>query len=138
MIENILQQTFNTYIDALKNYQLKAFAKHYFIPCTLNTPDNLVFIKCEQSREQALSDIFLQLKTENTAKIITKNLGYQIISDSVIMVSVDWYFFDENQQCFAEFTAIYHLLLIDGNYKIFNVISHDISNSIKLANRFTL
>lgn len=123
---------FRGYITAFKAYKLNDVIACYHLPCTLHTPDKVVLLNNIQESQQEFNDIFSQLKQAKTTNIIATNASYSVITDNVLLVSVDWAFFDEQENIFADFCAVYHLLLIDNEWKIFNVVSHELSNSLSL------
>ena len=138
MIENKLQQLFQQYLSAFRNYDLDGVTQCYHLPCTLNTPDNLLFINSEQQCQQEFLAIFSQLKEANTQKVIAQKANYQMVSDNICLVCIDWVFIDDNEQVFADFAAVYHVLLLNDSIKIINVASHELCNTLMLEHSFTL
>ncbi|TPH14633.1 ketosteroid isomerase family protein [Litorilituus lipolyticus] len=138
MIENTLQQLFQQYLSAFRVYDLAGVTDCYHIPCTLNTPDNLVLIDSEEKCQQEFLAIFEQLKQANTQKIVAQKVSYQAMTPSVSLVCIDWVFFDNNEQIFADFSAVYHVESVGSSHKIINVASHDLTHSLNLAHSFTL
>jgi NADH:ubiquinone oxidoreductase subunit C len=114
----------------------------YHLPCTLNTPDKIVLLESEQALVTEFTDIFAQLKQAQTKDIIGSNASFMQLTPSsspqLILVCIDWDFIDENNQTFADFSAFYHLIDIDGQLKIINVVSHELENSKALVNPFEL
>lgn len=123
---------FTAYIAAFKGYKLDDVAACYHLPCTLHTPDRVVLLSNEQESLQEFNDIFSQLKQAKTRDIVAKNASYSLVTGSVVLVSVDWTFIDEKSEIFADFCAVYHLILVNNELKIFNVVSHELSNSLSL------
>ena len=90
---------------------------------------------------QALNEIFIQLKQANTTKIVARNASYMSINDNLLLACVDWDFIDDQGQVFADFCAYYHISILDGpeqKLSIVNVVSHELSNSVPLANVFSI
>jgi hypothetical protein len=133
-----LEHLFTNYLHYFKEYNLEGVANCYHLPCTLNTPDKVNFLMNEQECQQEFNSIFTQLKEANTSNIVANKSSYQQISEQVFLVNIDWDFFDGNKEVFADFTALYHVLLVDGEFKIFNVISHELSNSLSLKHSFSV
>jgi len=129
---------FNGYLDAFKSYDLGKVASCYHLPCTLHTPDKAVLLKDANSCLHEFSDIFTQLQQAKTSDIIARRASYSLITDNLLFASVDWEFIDDQGEIFADFCAIYHLISIDNELKIINVVSHDLSNSISLDYPFML
>ena len=123
---------FNAYLAAFKAHELNDVIACYHLPCTLHTPDKVVLLNNSQESQQEFNDIFSQLKQAKTANIIATNASYSVITDNVLLVSIDWAFIDEQENIFADFCAVYHLILINNEWKIFNVVSHELSNSLSL------
>jgi hypothetical protein len=129
---------FKTYLAAFKDYDLGKVATCYHLPCTLHTPDKVVLLKDSKSCRQEFDDIFKQLQQAKTSDIIARKSSYSLITDNLLFASVDWEFIDDQGEIFADFCAIYHLIIIDDKLKIINVVSHDLSNSLLLDYPFEL
>jgi hypothetical protein len=129
---------FNAYITAFKQYNLNDVVEFYHLPCTLHTPDKLVLLENEAECIKELENIFTQLKQANTRDILVSNASYTLVTDSVLLACVNWTFINEQGETFADFCAIYHLILIDNQLKIINVVSHELDNSITLDIPFEL
>ena len=134
MLSNKLQTLFNNYLAGFKSYNMEQLQACYHLPCTLNTPDNIVLVKNEQELASELDKIFEQLKQGNVETILPASASYMELSNTVALASVDWYFIDNKGQMFADFCAIYHVQITTDEVKIINVASHDLSNSLSLAN----
>lgn len=132
MVEQQLTNLFHQYLAAFEQYDLKALHHCYHLPCTLHTPDKIAFLKDEEHFNQEIADIFLLLKNANIKRIKMLKASYSLISKHSINVCVDWAFIDDNDNVFADFTAFYQLECIEQQYKIINVVSHDLTNSITL------
>ena len=136
-----IETLFEHYLVALSHYDLDAVVACYHIPCTLHTPDKMVLVKNIDDCRQALNEIFIQLKQANTAKIVARNASYMSINDNLLLACVDWDFIDDQGQVFADFCAYYHISILDGpeqKLSIVNVVSHELSNSLPLANVFSI
>ncbi|GAA0821242.1 hypothetical protein GCM10009111_27910 [Colwellia asteriadis] len=138
MNTNKITNLFTRYLQYFKTYNLAGIASCYHLPCTLNTPDKLTLVVNEQECHAALGEIFTQLKEAETSNIVARKASYQQIDETVFLVSIDWDFFDGNQQIFADFTALYHVLVVADELKIMNVISHELSNSLSLEHSFSI
>lgn len=123
---------FKRYIAAFKGYELANVAACYHLPCTLNTPDKIVLLKNANECEQEFSDIFTQLKQAKTSDIIAKKASYSVVTENLLVANIEWAFVDEQGEIFADFCAIYHLVIIDNELKIINVVSHELSNTLSL------
>lgn len=117
------------YLSAFAHYDLNKAVASYHLPCTLHTLDQIILVKNIKACQQELTNIFNQLQQAKTSDIIIKKASYSLITDHLLLVNVDWEFLDDKGEIFADFCAIYHLILIDNELKIVNVVSHDLSNS---------
>ena len=136
-----IETLFEHYLVAFSHCDLDAVVACYHIPCTLHTPDNMVLVKNIDDCRQALNEIFIQLKQANTTKIVARNASYMSINDNLLLACVDWDFIDDQGQVFADFCAYYHISILDGpeqKLSIVNVVSHELSNSVPLANVFSI
>ncbi len=136
-----IETLFDHYLAAFSTYDLDAVVACYHIPCTLHTPDKIVQVNSTDDCRQELNDIFTQLKQANTAKIIARKASYMSINDELLLACVDWDFIDEQGQVFADFCAFYHISISNSTKQeivIVNVVSHELSNSLSLANVFSI
>ena len=132
MLKKMITTLFKNYLTGFKAYQLEKVIACYHLPCTLHTPDKVVLLNKHNDCLQEFGDIFSQLQDANTQNIKAITASYTAITEQVILVSIDWAFIDNKNEVFADFCAIYHLIDIDGEYKIINVVSHELSNSLTL------
>jgi len=136
-----IENLFNQYLTAFSAYDLDAVVACYHTPCTLHTPDKIVLVNSIDDCRQALNDIFTQLKQANTAKIVARSASYMSINDDLLLACVDWDFIDEQGQVFADFCAYYHISIVNSakqELAIVNVVSHELVNSLSLANTFSI
>lgn len=136
-----IKTLFDNYLAAFSAYDLDAVVECYHIPCTLHTPDKIVLVNSIDDCRQELSDIFTQLKQAKTVKIVAQKSSYMSINDDLLLACVDWNFIGEQEQIFANFCAYYHLSITSStkqNLSIVNVVSHELSNSLSLANEFSI
>ena len=138
MLSQRIQTLFDQYITGFKNTDLRQVKACYHLPCTLNTPDKIVFIETEQALSQEFENIFTQLKQAKTTNIIGHHASYSVLSPQLILVCVDWDFIDSNGETFADFSAFYHIIDLDGHLKIINVVSHELEQSKVLQHTFEL
>ena len=70
MINQQLDNLFQEYIAAFKQYDLSAVQNCYQLPCTLHTPDKIAYLADNTSFKQEFGDIFTVLQHANTENII--------------------------------------------------------------------
>ena len=141
-VEQQLIALFKQYIKAFNNYNMQDVLDCYHLPCTLHTPEKIAYLSNEAQFEQEFIDIFTVLKHANITKIVASKASYQYCQEHSIDICIDWLFYDNNNELFTDFTAFYHIAN-NGSYaesigKIVSVVSHEIENSIELAQPFTL
>ncbi len=129
---------FNEYITAFKQYKLNDVVEYYHLPCTLHTPDKVVLLEKKAECIQELETIFSQLKQANIRDILAREASYSLVTDHVLLACIHWTFIDEQGETFADFCAIYHVILIGNQLKIINVVSHELDNLIVLNFPFEL
>ncbi|NQY64110.1 MAG: hypothetical protein HRT38_10330 [Alteromonadaceae bacterium] len=134
MLLSKLQTLFNDYLAGFRGYNIAQLQTCYHLPCTLNTPDNIVLVKNEQALASELGKILAQLKQGDIETILPVSASYEAINENLALVSIDWHFIDNNGQMFADFCAIYHVQINAESAEIINVASHELSNSLSLAN----
>jgi hypothetical protein len=140
MIENI-EQLFRHYIKAFQAYDIASARACYHVPCTLHTPDNVVHIADEQGFIREFEDIFAMLQHANICDFKVLSASYTRVSDTIILACVDWQFLNQQEksqkpEVFTDFSAFYHIGLFNGQRKIFNVVSQELSQSTKLNTIF--
>jgi len=128
-----LQELFKRYQNAFIHYDINEVSNCYHLPCTLNTPDKIVFLSSQSDCHEEFSTIFTQLKEAKTSNVIAKKASFEQVSKQLYLVCIDWDFIDGQGQVFAEFTAIYHVLDNDDTLRIINVISHELDSSLTLT-----
>jgi hypothetical protein len=136
-----IETLFDHYLAAFSNYDLDAVVACYHLPCTLHTPDKIVLVNNIDDCRQEFNGIFTQLKQANTAKITAEKASYMAINDNLLLACVDWTFIDEQGQIFADFCAYYHISILNNTEQklaIVNVVSHELTNSLSLANVFSI
>jgi len=140
-IEHELNELFTRYINAFKQYDLQAALSCYHLPCTLHTPEKIAYLYNEEKFEQEFIDIFTILQHANISRIVADNASYQYCQKSSLDVCINWLFYDENNELFTDFTAFYHIANEEnskGIGKIVSVVSHEIQNSVELAQPFEI
>lgn len=128
-----LQELFKRYQNAFIHYDINEVSNCYHLPCTLNTPDKIVFLSSQSDCYEEFGTIFTQLKEAKTSNVIAKKASFEQVSKQLYLVCIDWDFIDGQGQVFAEFTAIYHVLDNDDTLRIINVISHELDSSLTLT-----
>lgn len=136
-ISEKLAYLFERYQKAFIRYDIEELRACYHLPCTLNTPEQITLLSTETDCQQEFEAIFSQLQAGNISKVIAKNASFEQVSPQLYLVCIDWDFIDENDETFADFSAIYHLLSNDSQLKIVNVTSHDLECSLTLSNPFS-
>jgi len=138
MIKKKLQQFFKHYQQGFIHFNVNDVASCHHLPCTLNTPDKIVLLVEYADCIQEFNAIFVQLKAAKVINLEAKNTCYEKVSEQLYIVCIEWEFIDEQGDIFSDFTAVYHVLVVEELLKIVNVVSHELSNSLSLSQRFTL
>lgn len=131
-----IENLFHHYLVAFEQQCLTSIAHCYQLPCTLYTPDKAVVITNNEVFKREFVDIFTVLKTANIKQFVALNASYTLVSDTLALACVDWQFINNNDEVFTDFTAFYHLALTDGQWRIFNVVSQELSQSVALDTPF--
>lgn len=136
-----VEHFFEKYVEAFSTYDLDAVVACYHLPCTLHTPDKMVLVNNIDDCKKEFNDIFTQLKQASTAKIIVREASYTFINENLLLACVDWEFINKQEEVFADFCAYYHISILDSTEQklaIINVVSHELPNSLSLANVFSI
>lgn len=133
MLEQALIKLFKDYIKAFEHYSLEAALACYHLPCTLHTPDKIAYLANIEAFNHEFEQIFTVLKQAKTQRIIPTSASYNNAANSSIDVCIDWAFVDSNDEIFADFSAFFHVITLNGQLKIVSVVSHDLTNSVELA-----
>ena len=129
---------FNNYLNAFKEYDLTKVIACFHLPSTLQTPDKVALLTDISVCQQEFNEVFTQLQHAKTRDIIARKASYSAITRGLALVCIDWDFIDDEGEVFADFCAVYHITLLENEWKIINVVSHELSNSINLTNTFVL
>lgn len=132
MIEVALADLLKKYVTAFKRYDLLNVRQCYQLPCALHTPDKVAYLSNESDFEQEFTQIFTVLKHANICEIKITQASFNPSINGSIDLSIDWVFLDDKGQVFTDFSAFYHLLNHEQQFKIINVVSHELSNSVEL------
>ncbi|MBB6542253.1 hypothetical protein [Thalassotalea piscium] len=137
-IEEKLAVFFQGYITCFKDYDIDNLKKYYQLPCTLSTPDKLILVQSTEAFMQEFSEIFMQLKNANTNDFNFSQITYTEVNNALTVVGGQWTFINDQQEVFAAFFACYHILAENNSFKIVNVMSHEVENSVTFAEKLTL
>ncbi|MDO7084588.1 hypothetical protein WNY51_02060 [Pseudocolwellia sp. AS88] len=140
-VEHELNELFTRYVNAFKQYDMAAALSCYHLPCTLHTPEKIAYLENEEKFKQEFIDIFTILKHAKISKIVADKASYQYCQKHSLDVCINWLFYDENDELFTDFSAFYHIAndeSSEGIGKIISVVSHEIQNSIELAQPFKI
>lgn len=133
-----LKSFFEQYIKAVAHYDLLLVRQCYLLPCTLNTPESVVLLADEHIFIDTFEKIFSQLKNADITGFKVSNISYQHIKHDLLLVNIDWQFIQRDNTLFTAFSAIYHIVLHNDEYKIVNVISQELSQGLVLENLLEL
>jgi len=128
-----LQNLFIQYHQAFRKQNIADALACYHFPCTLITPDRLVLLSNLKEAEQEFAQIFEGINNVNITSFKALEASYESINENIIAVNVHWQFFDDNQEIIADFSALYHILKNEQQFKIFQVISHEVESSLNLS-----
>ncbi|MCH2058398.1 MAG: hypothetical protein MK214_17675 [Thalassotalea sp.] len=127
--EQELSLLYQRYIQAFAQYDIAATRQCYQLPCILSTPEKVLVIKSEEDFECEFTQIFSMLRSNNISGFKASNASFEQVDDNIYLAHLDWQFFDDANNLFTEFAAIYHLSYQNQAYRIISVISHDIGQS---------
>ena len=133
-------------IELLFQRNLKAFQQQnmadirtcYQLPCTLHTPDKVVLIDSDKVFEREFLDIFTVLSHADVKRFNVLKASFSELSENVMLACVDWQLIAANEEVFTDFSAFYHLVLCDGQWRICNVVSQELSQSVDLNSPFNI
>jgi len=135
-----LNELFTRYIKAFNVYNMDEILSCYHLPCTLHTPEKIAYLANQVQFKQEFIDIFTMLQHANISKIVANKASYQYSQKNAIDVCIDWFFYNDKNELFADFTAFYYMTYTDADpsWKIVSVVSHELQNSIALNQLFTI
>ena len=138
MTKQDIEQLFTQYINAFQARNIASTKACYQLPCTLHTPDKIVLIENDIDFEREFLDIFTVLNHAEITRFIPLKASFSELNEKIILACVDWQFLDANEQVFTDFTACYHIALSGEDWKIFNVVSQELSQSLLLSTSFNI
>jgi hypothetical protein len=56
----------------------------------------------------------------------------------LILACVDWQFIGSKGEVFTDFSAFYHIAFNDGQWKVFNVVSQELNQSVQLNTPYNI
>ena len=124
---------FQMYTNAFKSYDINAVQQCYQLPCALHTPDKILYIENNEQFNEAFIDIFTVLQHAKIQQTKILKASYCEQDTDSVDVCIDWAFIDDTGEVFADFCAFYHIVMSKQQYKIINVVSHELSNSVELS-----
>lgn len=105
---------------------------------SFSSPDTIKLANSEQD----FIDTFTQgadlLMRENISGVSVSNGQWQELTSNLIIASLDWRLFDQSNNLFTEFRAIYHLTIIGSAFKICSTQSVEMHTNVEMQNRFTI
>jgi len=134
----IIEALFEQYVTAFEQQDIAKTLSCYQLPCTLHTPDKAVLICDENDFEREFSEIFSVLSQADIKTFSSLNASYSEINSVLALACIDWQFFTQDGQLFTDFSAFYHIALVDKQWKIVNVVSQELSQSVKLNSPFNI
>jgi hypothetical protein len=138
MPKSAIEQFFQRYLMAFHQQNMSDMQQCYRLPCTLHTPDKVVLIASDKVFEQEFLDIFTVLSHAEIKRFIALKASFSQLSETLILACVDWQFIGPEAKVFTDFSAFYHLALSEGQWRIFNVVSQDLSQSVDLKHAFNV
>jgi len=138
MMNQQLVSLFKEYLSAFERYNIAALKQCYSLPCSLHTPDKIVYLSTEFDFEQEFIDIFTVLQHAKTQNIRITKATYSESINGSIDVCIDWAFINNENEVFADFCAFYHVVAFEKKLKIISVVSHELSNSVELSSNLSV
>ena len=133
-----IEQLFQGYVKAFQQQNIAATQACYQLPCTLHTPDKVVLIESDKVFEREFLDIFTVLSHADIKRFVALKASFSELSEHLLLVCVDWQFIGPKNEVFTDFSAFYHLALSNGQWRIFNVVSQELSQSVDLNIAFDI
>lgn len=127
-----IEQLFQRYLKAFHQQNMADTQQCYQLPCTLHTPDKVVLIEDASAFEREFLDIFTVLSHAKITQFDALRASFSELSENLLLACVDWQFIGDNGEIFTDFSAFYHIAFNNGQWKIFNVVSQELSQSVQL------
>ncbi len=132
MNKKTIERLFQRYLVAFHQQNMVDTQLCYQLPCTLHTPDKVVLIASDRVFEEEFSDIFSVLRAAKIKRFVALKASFSKLNENLVLACVDWQFIGPKDEVFTDFSAFYHLTLSEGQWRIFNVVSQELSQSIDL------
>ena len=94
--------------------------------------DKVVLIEDGSAFEREFLDIFTVLSHAKITQFDALRASFSELSENLLLACVDWQFIGDNGEIFTDFSAFYHIAFNNGQWKIFNVVSQELSQSVQL------
>ncbi|MFT5812478.1 MAG: hypothetical protein ACI9VT_000212 [Psychroserpens sp.] len=138
MHKSAIENLFQRYTKAFYQQNMADTQQCYQLPCTLHTPDKVVLIDSDKVFEQEFLDIFTVLSHAEIKRFIALKASFNQLSKNLILACVDWQFIGPKDEVFTDFSAFYHLAFSEGQWRIFSVVSQELSQSVDLDTTFNI
>ncbi|ASP47286.1 hypothetical protein [Cognaticolwellia beringensis] len=138
MYKTVIEQLFQRYIKAFHQKNMADTQTCYQLPCTLHTPDRVVLIESDTVFKREFIDIFTVLSHAEIKRFVALKASFSVLSENLVLACIDWQFIGPKDEVFTDFSAFYHLALSDGQWRIFNVVSQELSQSVALDTAFDI
>lgn len=133
-----IELLFKQYITAFEQQDIAATQQCYQLPCTLHTPDKAMLIANADEFTKEFTAIFTQLSHADIKSFKALSASATKVNHALVIVCVDWQFITSVGDVFTDFSAFYHLSLIENQWRIINVVSQELSQSIALDTELNL
>lgn len=138
MLEKPLIQLFHRYIHAFNTFNVKDMLSCCTLPCVLHTPDKIAYLSDESLFINEFTQIFQLLQGAGVVQVLSSAASYSEVNPNLCIVNISWAFIDKNNDIYTDFSAFYHVAIQNNEYKITNVISHELSNAVTLDKALTV
>ncbi|MGB1261597.1 MAG: hypothetical protein ACPG52_01700 [Cognaticolwellia sp.] len=138
MAKSAIEQLFQRNLKAFQQQNMADIRACYQLPCMLHTPDKVVLIDSDTVFEREFLEIFTVLSHAKVKRFNVLKASFSELSEKLILVCVDWQLIGTNEEVFTDFSAFYHLVLDTDGWKIFNVVSQELSQSVSLSVPFNI
>lgn len=133
-----IEQFFTRLTRAFISSDLNAMRLLHTEKASFSSPDTILLANSDQEFNDVFSQGAALIQQENISGITVSNGQWQQLSDNIVIASLDWRLFDQANNLFTEFRAIYHLTNTNGQFKICSTQSVEMHANLSMAHRFTI
>ena len=131
-----ISQFFSDYQEAFEKLNLEQVRNYYALPCQMSMIGRVSALNNEKEFYTEFEPMFEALSQSGFYRAQYNQRSFAKLNKDQVLVSMGWKFYNHDNIEISEFAVIYDLKLIEDDWKIINVILHNIYKLVPLPDTF--